>query len=1090
MKRKIRIDLLAGVLVLMLLPWGTVQAEELAFDAYLGFDVDIMSPGWTSLTFYSNYSKLFYVFFQYNRPFVGFTTYYTTSADGINWKQNATRLFYPDSGSAWPLGSGGWDIYVEPNGQFIHGAVIKTATSPASVYYFKRELLKNGSLGTCGYGTRFPQQVFNEDLLAYGDADKNVDIYLDSEGYPFITFVSNDGGGLESGFLIAGDYPIPANGSWGNGDYTLTNWQNEFGNLWDDDWKVTVTGLSDGITETGFGRGVHWMQTHESAFASDQEESSSAHNYYNGSGWINEDGGGDSALWDHEGDWADECFDIVAIGNITLYVKQTEVFVAPDRIRLDYGTRIGGQDWENTARAVSGYHVGDAGAVKIVPHIAVDYDRNVVIVWTIYDPENSTVWYRKGNIGFDGIMTWQTNVTQWEDWPHASNWGYATVASGMGEPLPFNVPLSLSYEDETNDWIFHDYIFTENNGELLLPATHLNTTLYDPNGYPIGEGGIDNWLFEGEVYTVESYVENATSFFLNTSDSRHELLFRWDNSSSEMWVEVDPRDQFTVGLAHSEFQRTGNITRLLWRFILDRSIIDSRNNSWSYNMTNSDMGYSVSGDLGLDTHIYNLGGFTDYIFTGDGGRTPGGQPFEIFATNGSDGSSARAEQIYRKLQSVHLLFEIDMGNEWEGGDHFDIDPGVGFVDIGIDYRLNASWVEGFFVRLYVQDADVGHHAGANDHNWVEWSVDWYNYDPGTGTKQNFRSGLIYSNHWGYDNENLTPDYHNRTSSQIWVDLWFDRTNSSTTIAGQVNAKYHGMKEHGSAWWFGYGEFQPMVSDYGNALMLDDLYDEGGNVTDSMKFDLMRVFIEVGKVDIADGNDETWTIRAVENFNRKQADDRMQGVEQPAFEPTLVLDMPMFQSNNPLIRAIDGISRSIWMGALGFIKILWGAMDSIFEWAGFGPGFFSLLTSYIMEIPALVIVIMESLGVLMGSFVDIIEGVFEVLVLILPAYVGSFGLLAEALISYWGFFMDILGGGMGLDFSILEDIAIQEWINFGLWMLPFYEVWGIIWAGDVTGRLKDRMGFYSSIFNGLLNFIKGMIDLMSNLVQAIRSFLPI
>jgi len=301
--------------------------------------------------------------------------------------------------------------------------------------------------------------------------------------------------------------------------------------------------------------------------------------------------------------------------------------------------------------------------------------------------------------------------------------------------------------------------------------------------------------------------------------------------------------------------------------------------------------------------------------------------------------------------------------------------------------------------------------------------------------------------------------------------------------------YHGMREHGSAWWFGYGTFQPMISDYGNSMFLDDLYDYTGNVTGSMNYDLMRFYIEVGKVADADGDDETWTIRAIENLNRKQADDRMQGVEIPAFEPTLVLDMPMFQSNNPLIRAVDGLSRSIWLGALGFIKILWGAMDSIFEWAGFGPGFFSLLTAYMMEIPDLVVAIMENLGVLMISLVDIIESVFGVLVLILPAYVGSFGLLATSIIRYWNFFMDLMGGGL-VDFSILQDIAIQDWVNFGLWMLPFYEIWGIIWAKDVTGRLKDRIEFYSMMFNGLLNFIKGMVNLMGTLVQAIRSFLPI
>ena len=1087
MKRRI----LIGILILSLLPWATVQGEELAFDAYLGFQVNIATPPWNTITFYSNYSDLFYVFFEYNRPIVGFTTYYVTSVDGINWS-NHTRMFYPDDAAAWRMSAGRWDLYLEPNGRYLHGAIIYTPASPNSIRYFKRELFRNGSLGLCGYPTQIPQIIFNEDLGAYGEASKYIDIYLDNESYPFITFTSYQSeGGWETGFLIEGDYPINESGHWEWGDYNLVQWQAEFGNLWDDQWKCTVTGVSDDKTETGFGRGVHWMQTHEASLLSDQEASASAMNYYNGSGWINLHGGGASALWDHEGGgWADEAWDIAAIGNITLYVKQTETGSDPDTIRLSYGTRIGGGDWETVAHPVSDEYLGDEGSVWIAPHIGIDYNRNVVIVWNIHSPDNNTVWYRKGQIQFNGSMTWQTEVIQWENWDQFGNWFFDSVGSGMAEPLPFNVPLSLSYDDDNAEWMFHDYIFTQDNGELLIPAVHLNTTLTGPNGEPIGTSGYDNWIFEGEVYDLVSFVENATSFYVNTTDSRHDIRFNWDNETEQMWISVNPRDQFTIGLAHSEFERTGNITRLLWRFIPNRNIIDCVNESWAYYIENEDMGYEVYGDLDIETNIYNLGGLTSYAFTGDGGRTVGGQPFEIYATNGSDGSSARAEQIYRKLQSIHFLIEIDMDNEWEDGPGaFDIDPGVGFVDIGIDYRLNATWVEGFSVRLYVESANVGHHNAGDDHNWIEWAVDWHNYDPGSGLQQNFRSGLIYSNHWGYDNENLSPDYHNRTSSQIWVDLWFDRTNASTTVAGQVNALFHGMREHGSSWWFGYGEFQPMISDYGNALMLDDLYDEGGNVTDSMKFDLMRVFVEVGKVaNPADGDDETWTIRAIENFNRKQADDRMQGVEQPAFEETLVLDMPMFQSMNPLIRAIDGISIAIWKGALGFQKILWGAMDSFFSWAGFGEGFFSSITAFLMMIPQVFTTIMQNMGMAITHLVTMIDNTFTMVITMLPEFVLGLTWLTNSILDYWRILNDLLGGGL-MPFNIIQELGMGLWIRFGFAMLPFFEIMGVLFSNTPGQRVKERVGFYSGLFNGAINFINRMITFMQNAIQTIMEILP-
>jgi hypothetical protein len=1078
--------ILLSVAVLSLLA-PMVQAEQIAHDLVAGGDIDIDSPPWNTITFYSNYSRRFYAFFEHDLLVGGFTTFYVHSIDGITWS-DPIRLFEPDVGQMYTQSTGKIDFYLEPNGRYVHIAVIYTPGSPNQMEYAKRELFMNGSLGYLGQALSTPISVWNTVPAGTMEVNKEVDIYLDNESYAYISFTMLDAGGFEWGGIIWSDYPIPDNGSWGVGDYTYLQWQDEFGNLWDDDWKTTVTGTWDEATEKGVGRGVHWMQTHENSLASNLEVSASAFNYFNGSGWINHDGSGDSSMWDHEGgDWADNTHDIAFIGNITIIVKQEEF--GNSNISLGYSSRVGGGDWSNGVRRISDRVPGDAGNVTYAPHIGIDENRNIVIVWNQHHPDNDTVWYRHGVVEYDGTITWTSNQTLWQQWENVGAWDYQLVGSGMAEPLPEGVPLSLIFADNNLDILYHDYIFPLEGEELSLPAYHLNSTLKDANGNIIGEDGVDNWIFEKEVYTLESYVENVTSFFINTTDSRHEILFMFDNSTSEMSIQVDPGDQFTIGLVHTEVERFGNVSRLLWRFVPDRSIIDSLNNTWGYNATNSDMSFSASGSLGIQTHFYNLGGFTDYTFTGDGGRIAGGHPFEIFATNGTDGSSARAEQIYRKLQGSHFLIEIDMDNEWEGGDHFDIDPGVGFVDIGIDYRLNASWVPGFYVRLYVQDADVGHHAGANDHNWVEWSVDWYNYDPGTGTQQNFRSGLIYSNHWGYDNENLTPDYHNRTSSQLWVDLWFDRTNASTTVAGQVNAQYHGMREHGSAWWFGYGAFQPMISDYGNALMLDDLYDEGGNVTDSMKFDLMRLYVEVGKVaNPADGDDETWTIRAIENFNRKQAEDRMQGIEQPAFEETLVLDMPMYQSNNPLIRAIDGISTAIWAGALGFQKIVWAALDSFFEWAGFGAGFFSQITAFVMMIPDLFVELMDSMGLAITHLINMIDAMFGMVLSILPEFVMGLTWLSGSIIDYIDTFVSLINGGL-LDFSLIEDLQLGDWVRAGFAMLPTWEAIIIMESSDPAKKAKERIDFYGGLFNGALRFIRGFIVFMQQAISTIMDILP-
>jgi hypothetical protein len=283
----------------------------------------------------------------------------------------------------------------------------------------------------------------------------------------------------------------------------------------------------------------------------------------------------------------------------------------------------------------------------------------------------------------------------------------------------------------------------------------------------------------------------------------------------------------------------------------------------------------------------------------------------------------------------------------------------------------------------------------------------------------------------------------------------------------------------------------MVSDYGNALMLDDLYDEGGNVTDSMKFDLMRVFVEVVKVNDADGNDETWTIRAIENFNRKQADDRMMGIEQPAFEETLVLEMPMYQSNNPLIRAIDGISTAVWRGALGFYKILWGALDSIFEWMGFGPGFFSLITSFIMMIPDVFVAFVQDLGEILSATIPLFEEMFRFFAKTAPFAIEGLMWLAGSLTEYWDYFQQIMTGSGPFNNigNIIQDMSLGSWLRAGIAMLPAYELLWICFDDRPARRARRRVKFYTGLFTGITKFVEGMVEFLRGAISVIMDIAP-
>lgn len=1089
----------------MITPISGVLAPSEVHDHFWGYDDRTYIGVGQTHSFYSNYSNVFYAFWGTEHGGIAAYDYvwvYMMSYDGVTWfGRNATSsygnfTYLPsDAGISNTIEYDGLenaDFYLSPNGSILYSVFLDTLHGGAvpDVNYRVYDVLSNGRLSL-----RIEEMDIALPVVGAIDEPINcINVVVDNESRPYIAAEYVDATNTFNNVWIhRGSY---TNGSWIS--HTSRNsWLGDItGSAVDELFYVDLFNTGDGKTRTGIGRGVsmlvHWDNVNG---IGENLDTDLAINYYDGAGW-DVDGLGALGMEDNEGDWNDRIVWMAQSGNISAIVVQTENF-GGNLVRLEMAFKEGKNSWQNNT--VLSFNIdGDGeGANRGLFDCAIGMDNQTdfVVVWVVCAENggggNETMWYRRGNalqIMENATWTWQTDIVEWQTIPEPNIFDSQSFHGGQAGGngfTPYNVPLTYLWQYDTNGEVWIDWIFTESNGGLSLPAEHLNSTLYDHLG-----NVVDEWIFEGEVYDLVSYIDNATSFYVNTTDGRHNIEFHWNNATEELWIDVDPSDQFTVGLASSEFERTGTITRLLWRFIPDRNILDSEDNQWDYFIENSDMNYNASATLGFTTNIYNLGGFTYYTFTGDGGRVVGGHPFEIYATNGTEGSSARAEQIYRKLQHSHFLIEIDMDNEWDGASgEFDIDAGIGFVDIGIDYLLNGTWELGHYVRLYVQDSDVGHHNLGNDHDWIEWSVDWYNYNPTAGSIQNIASDLIYSNHWGYDNENLTPDYHNRTSAQLWVDLWFDRTNASTTIAGQVNAMYHGMREHGSSWWFGYGDFQPMKSDYGNALFLDDLYDEGRNVTDSLKFDLMRLFVEVGKVADADGDDETWTITAIENFNRKYADDRMQGIDQPAFEETLVLDMPMFQSMNPLIRAIDGISRSIWQGALGFQKILWGAMDTFFQWVGFGEGFFSRITAFVLLIPEIFTTIMENLAEAMVGLVEYVDDVFTMVVQMLPEFVIGMGWLTETILDYWGIIADLFNGTL-LPFSIIQDLQLGDWIRFGIALLPTWEMFSIIFDNDPARKLKERVEFYSSLFNGTLNFLRGLIVFLQGLVGTIMDILPL
>lgn len=670
--------------------------------------------------------------------------------------------------------------------------------------------------------------------------------------------------------------------------------------------------------------------------------------------------------------------------------------------------------------------------------------------------------------------------------------GYAPTKSMVFTARKNIIAIFRNGTDTNNLYVCRNLIdrgLLGTNGYITPTLQFIDATLYTLVGNERVEN--DGWLFMGEIYQLEAEILNMTTYYLELDDGENTLRFYYKNETSSL--SITESEQFLGGLIDSSIETVNETLRhyiCTWTFILNRNIVDIQGVSITYYGVNEPEETDISGYAITGLNIYNLGGLTYYEFEGDGGKTPYGTPFELYATNGSLGSSARAEQIFRKLQSVHFLMELDMANEWDfGAGEYDIDAGVGYVDIGFDYRLDGSWVDGFKIRLFVQNADVGHHNGGNDQNWIEWSADFWNYNPDHDAVVNLKSQLIYSNHWGYEHENFEPDYHNRTSAQLWIDIWFDRTNASTTVATQVNSYYYGMSEQGSAWWFGYGTFQPMISDYDNAKFLDNLYDEDGEISNSQKIELVKFWIEVGKVNIEDGNDEKWSIKGIEDMNREQATDRMMGVDEPTFVQTKVLDMPQTGFINALKTAINNLSVTIWLGAFQFIKMLMASVGYLMNAIGLGV-WWEAFSTMLGNIATASLAFMDELTIALINSALLIEQIYRVISTGVTRYVYLITAFFTSILAWYGYIIQMFSGGGIFNIDIWTSLNLEDIFILLMHLSPVWWLNRLNESDHFIETLQGDLRFMIMLVTGLFNFLASIIILTMTLMNILLGMLPI
>ncbi len=621
---------------------------------------------------------------------------------------------------------------------------------------------------------------------------------------------------------------------------------------------------------------------------------------------------------------------------------------------------------------------------------------------------------------------------------------------------------------------------------MPLEAKLGNLNLFDSEGNIISN---DGWLYEGELYRLRAVSTNPSYININVSDTRRTIAFEWYNSTGVMSItSTDGVNVFGLINGDMSYNETTGVRIFEWYFVVNDNVVDCANRYWDAYMSSTINAPLIPLETDVDdnwlyTNIYNLGGVVSYTMVGDGHKITGGDALDIEAT--AIGSSAYTEVVFNNLQSVHILPELYYQGNWNPTTGRFEDFSGGFYEYGISYEIDDVWVNGWKVMLYPVNYKVGHQNLGADHNWIGWAVEWYQYDYGAVDWVLEREEIIYSNNWGYDSAGANPDYHNRTSSQLWIDLWFSNHNSSSIIAGRVSALYYGLYEQATPFWFGYGEFRPMFGDVKTSMYFSDLTDISDTVTDSYGIGKVKFWSRVTKVA---GNTRTWRISNYEIKDYMLSEGRMNGIDNPPIVETRVLDSPASGFISPLIRVISGIGGAIARALGGMGTYALSLVDGILTSIGLPPMlgiFFDFLLG-----------IYEVFALIYGSFIDIIswivtsiENMISSLFQVIPRYLLLVNDVLMVFVSYYTNFVLLFTGGIGNMNNFWTDYAVGDILQIYLIaVIPFTYLAKWESSKDPLGAIAEDVGmfmqFIMAVYDIALEFLTVAFDIVKSIIGLI------
>lgn len=573
----------------------------------------------------------------------------------------------------------------------------------------------------------------------------------------------------------------------------------------------------------------------------------------------------------------------------------------------------------------------------------------------------------------------------------------------------------------------------------------------------------DNWLFaETKFY---SFVANAT--LLNTyldvmqmrfSDGYNTIQFYFKNSTTD-YVEVIGDSGTYIHLRLGSVETGDSWVSVTFEVYLTNRIIDVLDVDLWVNAnatTGEEFGWTeVQHDY---FNIYNFGGqaLGSLTVTGDAGRLTGGDIFDFYARNGS---SVEASMIYRNLQHVKFLNDMFFNIYYTGYN----------LTYQMDYLLegDSDFIEGW--RVDIATVGLAHEA---TYVWQDFTLHWFNRG------EWIKSENISCNHGPGAAQGAN------TTSKLWVDLWFNTINASTTIGLRVNAYEFPMTDS-SPWWYRWfsTNWGPDPRYGQTKTLFTDLLDANNNTISTQRIELVRVKVILDVWELGLG-DSYVTVSHPQTFDKTfcPINQPFQGIQTPAIDETLIPKV----TQRGIVGAVwsafrwlaDSLGRTLGPSVLGFWNTFIGFLDTIAASVGV-PYLFTNIITWILSF-------WDWLIISMTSLLTFLTSMFLIWVEVGTKGISTFSQMATQWISMIQQVFILLDTGMGYG------VGIWEQLNLTAWLILFAIIYPVILLGiweeegfDVMcSHIMFIINVIAFVVHGLLTIAQFGFNLIHYLIESI------